>query len=231
MVLNARSDAKRLIRQALRGGLYTVKAASDAWMAWRYGWQQLGRDVANVYDFITKPITSYVVEGRSGTSIDGSFTYIDGLTWQSVALDLIHVYDYDISYRANVVGVMKAETLNYLANPAITAWETVPYSFVADWFINVGDVLGAWKAKASFSRFHCSLGRKLSLTVDGYTQNIRQGSSAAFTGQSGGWSSTERYESRTRVPASMPSLVPSISVDLNSKRILDAAAICAKRIL
>jgi len=231
MVLNARRDAKNLIRQALRGGMHTVKAASDAWMTWRYGWQQLGRDIANIADFINKPITNLVIEGRSGTSDAGSFTYIDGTTWQSVGFDHIHVYDYDISYRANVVGILRVETLNYIANPAISAWETVPYSFVADWFVNIGDVLSAWSAKAYFDRFYCSLGRKLDLTVTGYTQNIREGSNERYTSQSGGGSSHERYSSRTRVPTGMPSLVPSISVELTSPRILDAAAMLAKRIL
>ncbi len=35
-----------------------------------------------------------------------------------------------------------------LTNPAAVAWELVPYSFVVDWFVNVGDYLN------QFSEFH-----------------------------------------------------------------------------
>jgi hypothetical protein len=232
MVVNARSDAKRLILEALKGGKHTAKAAADAWMAWRYGWQQLGRDVANVYDFIKKPVTELVVEGRSGTSISGGWTTENQTTtWLSVAFDSSHDVTYDVSYRANVVGLLKASTLNMVADPAISYWESIPFSFVADWFVNVGDVLASWRAMASFERFHCSLGRKLDLTVIGTADNLRQGSRSEYSGH-GGWGiSEERLTIRERVPSGVPILLPSITVNLTGPRIIDAAAMCARRIL
>jgi hypothetical protein len=136
MVVNARSEAKRLIREALRGGKHTVKAASDAWLAWRYGWEQLGRDVANCYDLIKEPTMPLVVTGQAGESRSSSETIPakSGGTaeyWNptySVAITR------DTSIRARVIAKWRVETLNAIADPAITAWETVPYSFVADWF-------------------------------------------------------------------------------------------------
>jgi hypothetical protein len=230
MVKKVRGDAKDLIREALRGGKHTVKAAADAWLAWRYGWQQLGYDVANVYDFVSKPISSLVVEGRAGSSDTGSLSESHSYSWQSSSFTNFHEHNYDISYNANVVGILYGDTVNMVVNPFTTAWEIVPYSFVADWFVNVGDVLASWEARLRLKRLYCSLGRKLTITTAGRVIGVGPGTSSSFTGQSWSGVSQERYESRERIPTGVPSKVPSITVNLTSKRILDAAALLAKRI-
>jgi hypothetical protein len=230
MVVHARRDAKALIREALRGGFHTVKAASDAWLAWRYGWQQLVRDIQNVHELLLRPIQSLVVEGRSGESFSDSNTVEQPFLWSTSEGFYYWIVNSDISVRANAVGVLRGETLNLIANPAISFWETIPYSFVADWFVNVGDVLAAWKVRTSMSRLYLSLGSKVTITVRGGVTVTGPGldpkSSASFDA-----SSEERYTSLERVPASAPSLVPSIDVNLTSQRITDAAALLSKRIL
>lgn len=227
MVLGARTDAKQLIREALRGGKHTVKAASNAWLAWRYGWEQLGRDVANVAELLRNPIMPIVVTGQSGRSVENSTTYdelvyLDSITehWESGSFDL------EGSVRARVLAKWSARTLNAIADPAISAWETVPYSFVADWFINVGDVLAAWKVKASTDALYASLGSKFTLTHNS------QREITTVNGWSGSCVSTasEVFTQKWRAPTGIPSLVPAVTVNLTSKRIIDAAALLSKRI-
>ena len=230
MVVHARRDAKRLIREALRGGFHTVKAASDAWLAWRYGWQQLARDVEHVYNFLQTPIQALVVEGRSGESSVDSYTAEETYFWSSSDGAYVWDVDIDISVRGNAVGVLKGETLNLIANPAISYWETVPYSFVADWFVNVGDVLAAWKVRASMARLYLSLGSKMDITCKGAMSVLGDGSDPT-TSATANATSMERYTSRERIPASAPSLVPSLDVKITTPRILDAAALLSKRIL
>lgn len=227
MVLNARRDAKELIRTALRGGKHTVKAASDAWMAWRYGWQTLGYDIQNCYEFLKEPAMNIVVSGQSGTSFSEESTESENLTWDYA--DVIHNKSItcDQSFRARVIAKWHTQTLNAIADPAITAWESVPYSFVADWFVNVGDVLAAWKVRNSVSRMHASLGTKTTLRV--VTDLLLTERSPRVGG--GTASATEVYTSKDRMPASIPSLVPSFDVQLTYPRLLDAAAILSKRIL
>ena len=230
MVVHARRDAKRLIREALRGGFHTVKAASDAWLAWRYGWQQLGYDIKNVYNLLLTPIQALVVEGRSGESRVDSYTAEEAYYWASS--DGVYAYDVniDISVRANAIGILRGETLNLIANPAISFWEKVPYSFVADWFVNVGDVLAAWKVRASMARLYLSLGSKMDITCKG-DMLVQGNGSDPTTSATANASSMEWFASRERIPASTPSLVPSFDVKLTSPRILDAAALLSKRIL
>lgn len=227
MVLHARRTAKDLIREALKGGKHTAKAAADAWLQWRYGWEQLGRDVKNVYELILNPY-QLVVEGRAGVSIPYSTTTIESGAWGPCVTSLTREITADNSYRANCIGILKGETLNALADPAISLWETIPYSFVIDWFVNVGDVLGAWKVRNSLARSYSSIGAKVEVTVltteDGFYETSTEGR------QTNG-NCREVYTSRFRLPGWNPSLVPSFNVNLTSKRIIDAAALLSKRIL
>lgn len=228
MLKNARRDAKSLIRKALRGRKHTVKAASDAWLAWRYGWQTLGLDIQAACEAFNQPYQSQWLEGRAGegsthttNTTSPPFSAGNGSFVQAYAVTS------DVSVRANVNVLWLTKSLNVLISPVTTLWETVPYSFVADWFVNVGDVLAAWQVVASAERVSCSLGSKASITVAGH----RSCTGIAPWSASSNASSSERYEEKTRVPASLPSLVPSINVDLTSLRLTDAAALFAKRIL
>jgi hypothetical protein len=229
MVVNARKDAIDLIQTALRGGKYTVKAASDAWLAWRYGWEQLGRDVANCYDLLNDPVTHLVVTGQSGLSKTSSPSRsgIKRHLADEGYFNLSWSASIDHSVRARVVARWSSRTLNVVADPAITMWETIPYSFVADWFVNVGDVLAGWKVQNNCSTIYASLGWKSTIDVL-TTERCVPNAGYSHTGQ---WGWSESYRSRGRVPASIPSLVPSFTVNLTSKRILDAAALLGKRIL
>jgi hypothetical protein len=229
MVLKARNDAKSLIREALRGGKHTVKAASDAWLAWRYGWQQLGYDCQNVRDFIVTPTTPLVLSGQSGISVpslevaSGDFgstsdrfsTYTDRLEW-------------DVSYRARVLAKFRYSTLNAVMDVPLTAWELVPYSFVADWFVNIGDCLAAWKVRRTCERMYASLGHK---ATGQRTHTVEQTPATNCSSFSFRPSYHETVSLKTRMPTGIPELVPSITVNLTSPRITDAAALLAKRIL
>ena len=232
MVKQVRQTAKDLIREALRGGKHTAKAAANAWLAWRYGWEQLGRDVVNVYDLVTTPLRSLVIDGRAGWSVNESGIKTGALsTWQSASFTPIYLYEHDANFRASAVGILSCKTLNLVADPALSAWEVVPYSFVADWFVNIGDVLGAWKVVRSLDRLETSLSLKRDLRINGNIYSVNPGSSSKYVSQSGSASSREWYKSLERIPGYVPQLVPSITVSLTSKRILDAAALLSKRIL
>jgi hypothetical protein len=129
------------------------------------------------------------------------------------------------------MGVLRCETMNFVADPAISAWESVPFSFVADWFVNIGDVLGAWTVVRSLSRLYTSLGSKGDLVIRGSVPAVTAGSNSQYIGQSGSALSREWYNVRDRIPGYVPYLIPSIAVNLTSKRIADAAALLSKRIL
>ena len=176
---------------------------------------------------MNNPITSLIIEGRAGESNSSSWQTESPPQWDPLQVVTVD-WTSDVNVRANAVGVLKARTLNAIADPAITLWETRPYSFVADWFVNIGDVLAAWKVQTSMRSLYASLGYRQMMSAVTNVRTVAPGSyeTADFSAHG-----SERYEAKARIPASIPSLVPSFTVRLTSKRIADAAALLAKRIL
>lgn len=227
MVRKAHSDAKRLIRTALKGGKHTVKAASEAWLAWRYGWRQLGFDCQNIASLLENPFQSYVVSGQSGESLDyTNSTTTDDSSWLFDSSSTT-TWTGDQSVRARVLGVWNGHTLRAIADPAITWWEATAFSFVADWFVNIGDLLAAWKVLCNLERLHCSLGYYYTLKAS----SVRSGTlKSPYLGEGFESLRDETYVAKCRVPASSPTFVPSFNVNLTTSRCLDLAALLSKRI-
>lgn len=230
MVRDVHADAKRLIRQALRGGKHTVKAAAEAWLAWRYGWQTLGYDIAAVHNALTNPVQSRIVRGRAGESFTDTTT---GLLAPAFYYHLTRKgewrKEYDISVRASVVAHANMRSTTAFADPFVTAWEEIPFSFVADWFVDVGTSLQAWKARCSVSAAFYSIGYRLQVKVKGRRWS-EPGYGPGCYGNGSDFTSSASLIEKCRIPVSAPSLVPSINVDLNTKRIMDTAALLMRRI-
>jgi hypothetical protein len=120
-------------------------ALADYWLAYSYGWAPLAGEMFALQRTFAEAThrTSRSVEGN-GTSIvsdDVEFPYNDFIEKGSFA--------------ARVRTTLKAELTNpYLAlindlgltNPLSVAWELVPFSFVVDWFLPVGNTLEAMTA-------------------------------------------------------------------------------------
>lgn len=225
MIKNAHKRARNLIGQASRGGMLTAKAAASAWLEWRYGWRVLGYDIAAIREAINQPRIVYR-EGQCGESDNGSGdTHLDYL-YSSVDIDLDYHLDWSYNYRARTVAAFKVGTLNVLADPFTTAWEVVPFSFVADWFISLGDLLKAWWVYRNAEAVYCSLSTKEVFTS--HSECTQSGT--ATHNSTGSASASERLERRTRSPVPPPQLVPSVRLKLTSANIADAAALLANRI-
>lgn len=57
-----------------------------------------------------------------------------------------------------------------ITNPFLLAWELLPYSFVADWFVGVGDYVSTWDAAFGFQFLSGSLSEKVLTVRSGMTQ-------------------------------------------------------------
>lgn len=231
MIKNVRRDASHLIRQAMRGGYHTAKAAGDAWLSWRYGWRILGFDIENISEFIANPIAYRVVKGSATETSVSTWTANSTVPGGAYTTTSEAEYTANVSIRAKTVGIVRATTLNTFYDMPLTIWETIPFSFVADWFVNVGSVLAAWKVSRNVDSLHTSLGRKVEAT-ERHSVNLSPGTdTVTFPAASGSAQGFGSYIARSRDRAWIPSFIPSVQVKLNSAKIADLAALLAKPLL
>lgn len=145
-----RACANIPIRELIKHPSRLFRALGNEWMTYRYGIMPLlyscqdilktidrGQDVETRSSETVMPRElSVSLPGSSNTfrrtRIDGSIV-IRGCIFQ-------HFTSTELS-RLSGLGV----------NPFVTAWELIPYSFVIDWFVNVGDYIAA-KTGSSFAQ-------------------------------------------------------------------------------
>jgi hypothetical protein len=119
-----------------------AKAFSNNWLEYHFGWSPLVKDIGGAIDTLNKGIPPTRVRGSATVRFDTRvrdfgrpYNFSDYV--QKVRVSM--VADVTITnpnlWLANQLG---------LINPAALAWELVPFSFVVDWFGNVGNYLSSF---------------------------------------------------------------------------------------
>jgi hypothetical protein len=115
---------------------------SNLWLEWHFGWSPLISDCQAAAKVITEPLPWFKIRGSAETF--ERFEQHDVLPGGSLKRDKVIV----TRIRARQGTYVEATNPNLamagqlgLLNPAALLWEIVPFSFVADWFVNVGDWL------------------------------------------------------------------------------------------
>lgn len=126
--------------QPLKVGVRRTMA--NNWLEYSFGWKPLIQDIYSAIDHLQTPIKSIRPKGSASSTY-----YRDTLPepgdlpqyGKRIHMGLEkHRQGCEVTienpnlYLANALG---------LANPAIVAWELIPFSFVVDWFVNVGQFL------------------------------------------------------------------------------------------
>jgi len=134
----------------------TPKRLHKSWLEYKYGWMPLLMDVKGAAEFFAQ---QHVVRSPKFTvKAQESFAKIDNWVHQEIPYG--GGSPYPISEYLNTNLVVKAKIWCELSsphlsemqqigltNPALVAWELIPFSFVFDWFISVGDWLTAMTAQ------------------------------------------------------------------------------------
>jgi len=136
------------VPKSLKGLKGQAKNFGDQFLEFHFGWVPLMQDIHGAMQTLSKPdfgTRKLSSRGRSGgTYRDRNVDYWGG------RYHSLNVWDTTVVYQARYGASIRVVNPNaYLAsqlglvNPAAIAWEAVPYSFVADWFGNVGQVLSS----------------------------------------------------------------------------------------
>lgn len=132
--LETKGKVKRIGRDPRNLGDYTTKV-SELWLQYRYAMQPIVYSVEDILASLELGVRTYDTL-RSGIEIPSVIT-IDEVEYDIPVIHRVFLKrKYDIS---NVTQFSQNESLNGFK----TAWELVPLSLLVDWFINIGDLLGA----------------------------------------------------------------------------------------
>lgn len=142
-------DASRAIKKASGNTDKAHEAVGRLWMQYRYAIMPLFYSAADIVKTIEGLKTKYQTSRKSKTVTIPAVSDWDSSTYGPVearkGLSIYQVVSATIRYGA--VGksrydfsMSQARLFDKLGlNPFVTAWELIPFSFVVDWFVNIGD--------------------------------------------------------------------------------------------
>jgi len=134
----------------LKVGANTYQAgAANAWLELQYGWRPLMNDIFGAISAINKSQNSSNGAIRSSATVVQHGSDVVELTSGSVKTTKTFTWDASIkSVAAFSVPDRPLKTLAELGitNPALVAWELVPFSFVVDWLVPISSYLSSLDA-------------------------------------------------------------------------------------
>lgn len=147
---------KKLEKSYVKGN---AKNFADNYLEFHFGWSPLMGDIHDAAEVLSEPILPHSIKVKRGAYFN-TYTSLNSdngndRTWGG---DKYSTYQ-AITLRANVEvsnpNLALAQQCG-LVNPLTIAWELVPFSFVVDWFVNVGDFLNTFTDFAGVSLTHQS---------------------------------------------------------------------------
>lgn len=144
---------KKLDAKALRKQL-SPKELSDMYMEFRYGIRPLYFDALQIIDAVKHSKYGYDRWTFRAQKSEVKVNTLSGTcVWNSEMKNHYSSYTtVDVLVRAGVmcqVSEPSVAALWGLTNVVESAWELVPFSFIVDWFFNVGKTIAAWTPNAS----------------------------------------------------------------------------------
>lgn len=118
------------------------KDVGGLWLEYSYGWKPLVSDLYKATDVLASPYDPIYIRTSASEAVTRFFQSQRGNTLCR------HAYQGRASAQVGATvavtphGVQIQSLKNAgVTNPLTWAWEVIPFSFVVDWFVNVGDVL------------------------------------------------------------------------------------------
>lgn len=145
------------------------KKTASSWLELQYGWLPLMSDIYGGYEAITGRRAQKGMLFNVKRTVNSSKTRTvtqSTETWNSIAniqtkqwtkVSLWYTVEYEALAEASKVGLL---------NPLEIAWELTPWSFVLDWIVPVGNVLGALSATSGCTFKGGTLTRGYDATLD-----------------------------------------------------------------
>jgi len=214
------------------------KNLANAWLSWTYGWKPLANSFYGsamaAANLANRRLTFKGRHTRFDTHRDLKIPlYLDGRFVKNLSLDGGSFSKHGFEY---VITLEPLNWVQYLSsftslNPVSIAWELIPYSFVVDWFYNIGGSLRNLETALLFARSFKS----------GYTTELKVFDGAiAENSDFKPYSFEYNYDvrvskrfrafTRTRLSSYPLPNFPRLQVDLGASRLISAAALLMQKL-
>jgi hypothetical protein len=132
------------------------------WLAFRYGLRTTLYDLEDLEKSVNAIAElSNRHSNRSGNSYDYNQSTITSGSYSSAYFTETYNDKISVSMRGSVTADIAVS--NFRFNPVATAWELLPFSFILDWLVNVGQFIEAMSFDTLATRYSSSGGYKIDL--------------------------------------------------------------------
>lgn len=133
--------AKQLAVPLESGKYHHSKNVANAWLSLHFGWVPLVQDIHSALEILDRPPKDMKIKGSAKSAL----TTWGSLDMYGSGIKNSSTFQCRMGARQIITDARLAQMSSLgLVNPASVAWELVPYSFVVDWFSNVGQVLSSY---------------------------------------------------------------------------------------
>lgn len=210
---------------------------ADRWLEYQYGWKPLVGSVYGTVDALMHR-RLYTYQRIFGTGYDTSHSYgsqvgpLDGLlqgwhVWNKVRYKIVAEFDMSNTIKQRLGGYTSL-------NPVTVAWELVPYSFVVDWFIDIGGYLRNMETALAYGQKSFVRGFEVHGYISRKEAYVSVDDSEPITGMfvGGRGKGFRNYTFKSRVPMGVypiPTL-PSFKANLGWKQMISAASLLSQHV-
>lgn len=234
-VRNISKGVRRLDVRRLRREL-SLKELQDRYMEYRYALRPVYYDATNLLAAIEKQ-RGHMRKTYRGYAEDGMS---DSIVLPEASVYKSHIrgtwnkkYSYDVSARAGELCDVTVDALTPFGADRLpeAIWELLPFSFIVDWFSNLGDVVAAYAPKAGVNQLASWVTVKETVISESWLSNVR----STWPTVSGGgtiisFTAADSYQKREelvleRMVNPTSSFTPSWDIHLDSWKVADLAII------
>lgn len=183
--------------------------AAETWLEYSYAWKPLLKDVYDHCEALASAAvkTDFLFRRARGSAKTVGVHVFSGVDqnncfdWK-VRQDTVRRASIEVNYRLPLSGISNILALG-VANPLEVVWEVVPFSFVVDWFLPVGDLIRSFSAyngltfMSGFTTSSTTSTKELSFVANGRT--VPGGADTTYRGSGSGQASTWGEE-KNRLP-------------------------------
>lgn len=215
-------------RQALSS---IANGLSDNWLEFVYGIQPLIADVADVTEAIANRRaasikikgTDIVIKSDSATHV-GQDAYIENVVSNLIKRDFSHLVSYGALFKDESPPSVAARLGLSLTDVVPAIYELVPYSFLVDYFSNIGGIVNSVAASAvAVSGLYRSEMSRTLFTV------VKSPANPAYASQSGSFSGSYESVVFSRTVSGI-SLIPSFRIKTpGSQQLFNTAALLVNK--